>query len=116
MRLGAMRSALSLRLKQGNLIVVDALELAEIKTKALEQVLDQFDAPSALIVDDKANDKLRLSARNLPTHMVLPPEGVNLYDVLRHEHLVLSKGAATLLAARFGNEDTNEGVSEEGSN
>ena len=104
MREGAMRSALSLRLKQGHLIVVDALELPEIKTKALEQVLNKLETPSALIVDDKANDKLRLSARNLPTHLVLPPEGVNLHDLLRHEHLVLTPAAADLLTRRFGSE------------
>ena len=48
----------------------------------------------------KENEKLRLSARNLQNHSVLPPEGVNLYDLLRHEHIVLTKGAVEALEAR----------------
>jgi large subunit ribosomal protein L4 len=107
MRIGAMRSALSLRLKEGRLIVVDKLELEEIKTKALFSVLDALEvATSALIVDSTDNERLRLSSRNLPKHLVLPPEGVNLYDVLRHEHLVLTKDAVAALEARFGSRET----------
>ncbi len=88
MRIGALRSALSLKLKEGRLLVVDAFALGEIKTKRLAQVLGALEANnSALLVDAKGNDNLRLSARNLPKHQYLPPEGVNLYDVLRHEHL-----------------------------
>lgn len=101
MRIGALRSALSLKLKEGRLLVVSDFELEEIKTKRLAQVLGNLEAAkSALLVDGKDNEKLRLSARNLPTHQVLPPEGVNLYDVLRHEHLILTKDAAKALEAR----------------
>lgn len=102
MRLGALRSALSLKLKEGRLVVVDNLELEEIKTKKLASVLDGLDAAkSAVIVDTKDNEKLRLSAKNLKKHCFLPPEGVNLYDLLRHEHLVVSKDAVAALEARF---------------
>ncbi|MBX3250681.1 MAG: 50S ribosomal protein L4 [Myxococcales bacterium] len=101
MRLGALKSALSLKLKEGRLVVVDDFELEEIKTKKLAHVLQTLDvAKSAIIVDAKENEKLRMSARNLPSHSVLPPEGVNLYDVLRHEHLVLTKSAVAALEAR----------------
>ena len=65
-------------------------------------MLATFEAPSSLIVDAKANDKLRLSVRNLPTHIFLPPEGVNLYDLLRHERLILTREAASALDRRFG--------------
>jgi large subunit ribosomal protein L4 len=104
MRIGALRSALSLKLKEGRLVVVDKFELDEIKTKALAGVLGVLDAAkSALIVDRGDNEKLKLSARNLADHQFLPPEGVNLYDVLRHEHLILTKDAVAALSARCTN-------------
>lgn len=101
MRIGALRSALSLKLKEGRLLVVDDFDLKEIKTGLLAKVLGKLNvASSAVLVDAKDNEKLRLSARNLPTHQFLPPEGVNIYDLLRHEHLVLTKQAVQALEAR----------------
>lgn len=102
MRMGAMRSALSLKLKEGALTVVDKFELAEIKTKALQSVLKALQVDKgSLIVDAVGNEKLRLSVRNLPKASYLPPEGVNLYDVLRHPHLVLTKDAVAALQTRL---------------
>lgn len=101
MRQGAMRSALSLKLKEGKLTVVDSFELPEIKTKALAGVLSALQVDGALIVDAKDNDKLRLSARNMGDNQFLPPEGVNLYDVLRHPNLILTKDAALALQTRL---------------
>jgi len=101
MRVGALRSALSLKLKEGHLTVVDTFKLEQIKTKALEEVLRTLKVDDgSLIVDGTDNDKLRLSARNLSDHHVLPPEGVNLYDLLRYRHLVLTKESVTALEAR----------------
>jgi large subunit ribosomal protein L4 len=101
MRLGALKGALSLKLREGQLLIVQDFELAEIKTKKLAEVLSTLEVNgSALIVDAKENEKLRLSARNLQGHSVLPPEGVNLYDLLRHEHLVLTQTAVQALEAR----------------
>jgi large subunit ribosomal protein L4 len=102
MRAGAMRSALSLKLKEGNLTIVDAFELPEVKTKRIAGVLKTLGtSPTSLVVDAKGNDKLRLSIRNMAGSQYLPPEGVNLYDVLRHEHLIITKQAAVALADRF---------------
>jgi large subunit ribosomal protein L4 len=101
-RLGAMRSALSLKVKEGRLIVLENFELSEIKTKRLVAVLDALKVSGgAILVDATENEKLRLSASNLPTTQFLPPEGVNLYDILRHEHLVLTKKAVEALEARL---------------
>ncbi len=101
MRLGALRSALSLKVQEGTLKIVDAFELAEIKTKALAETLNRLEvSSSAVLVDVAPNDTLRMSARNLPKHQYLPPEGVNPYDLLRHEHLVLTKRAVEALEAR----------------
>ncbi len=101
MRVGALKSALSLLAKEGRLVIVDAMKLDEIRTKGLVSALKTLKVESsALLVDVKENENLRLSARNLQTHTVLPPEGVNVYDILRHDHLVLSQDAAKALEAR----------------
>ncbi len=100
MRLGALKGALSLKLREGQLRVIEDFELAEIKTKKLVEVLGKLEVDKSALIVDGENDKLRLSARNLQNHSVLPPEGVNLYDLLRHEHIVLTKGAVEALEAR----------------
>lgn len=101
MRKGALRSALSLKLKEGRLLVLDAFGLDEVKTKAVFQALGKLQAEGgAVIVDAKDNTKLKLSTRNLPKHIFLPPEGVNLYDLLRHEHLIVTKDVLPALEAR----------------
>jgi large subunit ribosomal protein L4 len=101
-RIGALRSALSMILKEGRLTVVDSIDLGEAKTQKLAGVLEALKAgyKKTLVVDDKGNENLRLSIRNMDANQFLPPEGVNVYDLLRHDHLVLSKGAVKALEAR----------------
>ncbi len=102
MRRGAMRSALSLRAGEGRLIVVDSLALEGVKTKRVVEILAALGVPkSSVIVDAATNERLKLSARNLKKHLVLPAEGVNLYDLLRHEHLLVTKDALGPLTERF---------------
>jgi large subunit ribosomal protein L4 len=100
-RVAALKSALSLILKEGRLTIVDSIDLGEVKTKKLAGVLVTLQAgKKTLVVDDGGNQNLRLSIRNLEDKLFLPPEGVNVYDLLRHDHLVLSKGAIKALEAR----------------
>jgi large subunit ribosomal protein L4 len=100
-RLGALKSALSLFAKEGRLIVLESLELTEIKTKAFAQTLTTLQADKkSLVVDASTNENLVKSVRNLATHQFLPPEGVNVYDLLRHDHLVVTRDAAKALEAR----------------
>jgi large subunit ribosomal protein L4 len=100
-RIGALKSALSLFAKEGRLTIIDSLELSEIKTKALVSTLSTLQAgKKSLVVDSPTNDKLVRSIRNLEDHHFLPPEGVNVYDLLRHDHLVVSREAAKALEAR----------------
>lgn len=100
-RVGALRSALSLLVKEGRFLVVDSIDIGEIKTKKLAGVLTALQtSKKTLVVDDKGNENLRLSIRNMPGSQFLPPEGVNVYDLLRHDHLVVSKQAAKALEAR----------------
>jgi len=99
-RLGALKSALSMFAKEGRLLVVEELVL-EKKTKALVSTLGTLQAnKKSLVVDSAGNDSLLLSIRNLHNHHFLPPEGVNVYDLLRHEHLVVTKSAVKALEAR----------------
>src|SRR5688572_28786558 len=105
-RLGALKSALSLKLQEGRLTVVSDFQLAEVKTKGLSKVLDTLNVGAgSLLVDVNGNENLRMSARNLPNHQFLPPEGVNVYDLLRFEHLVLTKDAAAAIQKRFSGEN-----------
>jgi large subunit ribosomal protein L4 len=100
-RVGALRSALSLLVKEGRFLVVDSIDIGEIKTKKLAGVFSALQtSKKTLVVDDKGNENLRLSIRNMPGNQFLPPEGVNVYDLLRHDHLVVSKQAAKALEAR----------------
>jgi large subunit ribosomal protein L4 len=100
-RVAALKSALSLFAKEGRLVVVDTFELPEIKTKAFAQTLLSLKADKkSLVVDASTNDKLVKSVRNLAATQFLPPEGVNVYDILRHDHLVVTKDAAKALEAR----------------
>jgi len=95
-RKAAMRSALSLRVREGKLVVLDELKLPEVKTKALASALRKLEVDRVLLVDEK-NDAAKRAARNLPNCAFLPVEGVGLVDVLRHEHLVLTRRAAEKL-------------------
>jgi large subunit ribosomal protein L4 len=108
-RQGALKSALSKFAKEGRLLVIDRIELPEIKTKSLLAALGALKVTTpregtrsakALVVDSAANENLKLSIRNSAVHQFLPPEGVNLYDLLRHDTLVLSKDAAKALEQR----------------
>lgn len=100
-RARALIGALSKFGKEGRLLVVDRFELAEIKTKKLLETLATLNAQkNALVVDVGQNDKLRLSIRNCKAHQFLPPEGVNVYDLLRHDTLILSQEAARALEQR----------------
>ena len=100
-RTSALRSALSLLLKEGRLTILENIDLGEVKTKKLAGVLETLKVDTgALVVDDKSNENLRLSIRNMSHSQFLPPEGVNVYDLLRYQHLVVSKTAAKALEAR----------------
>jgi len=100
-RMMALRCALSLLHKEGRLTVVDSIAFDAPKTKQLAAVLTALQASkSTLVVDGRGNENVKLSIRNMPTSSFLPPEGVNVYDLLKHDHLVVSKDAAKALEAR----------------
>jgi large subunit ribosomal protein L4 len=103
-RRAALRCALSLRMKEGALTVAQGLALDSYKTKRVVEILAGFGLAehSVLIVISEAMPQLEISARNLPRVSVLRVAGLNVYDVLRHERLLIDRGALAVLAARLG--------------
>ncbi len=97
---GALRSALSSKLADGKLTVVENFEVAEAKTKLFRQALDRFDAKkTALLVESsqQLNEKVYLGSRNLAgVELVLSSE-VHPYDLLRYEHAIFSRAAIEAL-------------------
>jgi large subunit ribosomal protein L4 len=88
----ALLSALSDRMREGHLLVIETLAMDAIKTKKVVEFLGRFELSSALLVD-VTNRELSLSCRNVPTAKYLSSKGLNLFDVLKYDHLVLTRGA-----------------------
>jgi len=98
----ALRHALSAKARARELVVLDKAEAKEAKTGALRKKLDKLGLQSALIVAGNEVEKnFGLAARNLPEIDVLPVQGVNVYDILRHDKLVLTREAIDALEARL---------------
>jgi large subunit ribosomal protein L4 len=100
MRRGALRSALSERVREGNVIVIDELVFSQPKTKDFIKSLGTLglDETKTLIVDSLENDNLLLSARNVRRTKVVNSYSLNIYDLLYHEKLVLSRAAVDEIA------------------
>jgi large subunit ribosomal protein L4 len=111
MRQGALRSALSARLREGNVFVIDGWSLDKPKTKEFSSSLGKLGlGGKTLIVDSLENENLILSARNMRRAKVVNSFGLNIYDLLYHEHLVLSRTAAEELEQLLGSrKDASEG-------
>jgi large subunit ribosomal protein L4 len=101
-RKAALRSALAVKVRDGKLLVVDKLALEAPKTKLLAKVVADLGAQDALIVLPARDDGIERAARNLPHVKVLRAEGVNVYDLLRYDHLVLTQEAIGALLQRLG--------------
>jgi large subunit ribosomal protein L4 len=103
-RRAALRGALSHRLEEGAIKVVDLIDLGEFKTKRLVEILHElgFEGGGVLIVTDGEDLHLERSARNLPRVKVLRVAGLNVFDVLRYSELLLTKAAVEAIEARLG--------------
>jgi large subunit ribosomal protein L4 len=102
-RRAALRAALSQKLRDGELTVLDALALDAYSTKRMLGILKQLGLSdhATLIVIEAENPKVEVSARNLPRVSVIRAAGLNVLDVLRHHHLVLTRGAVAAIEARL---------------
>lgn len=111
MRKAALRGALSHRVREGGLTVVEALEVGEIRTRAMVELLGSLSlepGPPLLVVIEGRDPKVERSARNLPWVTVLPAEGLNVYDVLRHPRMLATRGAVGAIEARLGQATARE--------
>ena len=102
MKRGALRSALSERLREGNLLVVEDLHLADHKTKNFVGVVKALGLDKrALFVDAKPSNNFALASRNVPGITLAANTNVNIYDVLYHEKIVLTREAVNVLQEKL---------------
>ena len=98
----ALKHALSAKANDGGLIVIDNAQIKDAKTKALVGHFSGLGLTNALIIDGAAvHAGFATAARNIPNIDVLPIQGINVYDILRRQKLVLTKAAVDALEARF---------------
>ena len=100
-RKAAMRSARSLRNREGRIKLVDSFELSDTKTKLMAERLRELGAEDALIVTAERDRRLELAGRNLPQVRVLPVAGLNVRDIVARENLVLTREAADAIVERL---------------
>ena len=99
MQLGALRSALSAKLRDGELRVISQFALPDAKSKLMRKALDTLEARrTVLLVDNGDNRNLQLSSRNLAGVKLVPSRDVNVYDVLAHSQVLMSETAAKKLS------------------
>ena len=97
----ALKMALSSKLQDENLMVLDSFGLEEIKTSGFVAVLDTLEVNNALIISDKADEALELSSRNVPGVKVLRTDGLNVYDILKYKKLVLLESSVGAIEGRL---------------
>jgi large subunit ribosomal protein L4 len=101
-RVLALKHALSAKAKGGGIIVIEDEKLAEAKTKALKGQFEKLGVANALIIGGaQIDDGFYLASRNIPNIDVLPVQGINVYDILRRNTLVLTRAAVDALEARL---------------
>jgi large subunit ribosomal protein L4 len=97
----ALRMALSARNQEGNLVIVDQIELSEIKTKNFTKIMNNFSFDECLVVTEGVDEKINLSARNAIGFKVLPVAGLNVYDILKYSKLMLLQSSLAKLEERL---------------
>jgi len=100
-RRAALKMALSSKLANGQLVILADYPYAEPKTREFVQILKNFNLEKALFIIPEAHKTLELSARNVPSIQVLLTAGLNVYDILRYDHLVLLSPAVAAIEARL---------------
>ena len=92
-RRAALKSALTSRVQENKLIVLDDLKLDEVKTKAMQAVLNNLNVSKAMVVLADNDQNVVLSARNIPDVITALPNTINVYDVLKYNTVILTKSA-----------------------
>ena len=97
-----LKLALSAKARDGRIVVIEAAELAEAKTKLVKGAMDKLGLGRTLIVDGaQVQDNFARAARNIPDLDVMPGQGANVYDILRRDTLVLTRAGVEALEARL---------------
>ena len=97
----AVKSALSMKAASKQLTILDEAKTEEVKTKVLAAKLAKLEMNSVLFVVDSLDEKFDMSVRNIPNVKVILTEGLNVYDMLHAEKLVVTKDALSLIEARY---------------
>lgn len=97
----ALKMALSSKLKEEKLVVLDEFELDKIKTREFVKVMNVLNTKNALIITEKKDKNLELSARNVPNIKVLRVEGLNVYDILKYRNVVLLESSIKSIEGRL---------------
>ena len=97
----ALKSALSAKAAEGKVVVVDGLDVAEIKTKAVASLLNGLEAKKAMLVTPEVNEKVVKSARNIPGVVTSPAKLINVYDIVNAGQLVIDKAALAVIEEVF---------------
>jgi large subunit ribosomal protein L4 len=97
----ALKMALSSKLQEKNLLVLERFDLEQVKTKEFVKVITALNVRNVLIVIEKKNEPLELASRNVPTVKVLRSEGLNVYDILRYENLILLESSISHIEGRL---------------
>jgi large subunit ribosomal protein L4 len=97
----ALKMALSTKLRDNKLVVLDKLELEETKTKEFLEVVNALDISNALIVTDQQDERLELASRNVPGFKIMRVEGLNVYDILKYENLILLESTLKSIEERL---------------
>jgi len=101
-RVLALKHALSAKARDGGIVLIEDAKLAETKTKVLKDHFARLGLANALIIDGaEVDNAFRLATRNIPNIDVLPIQGINVYDILRRNTLVLTRAALDALEARL---------------
>ena len=100
-RANALKSALSRRVADQKIVLIDQISLSEVKTRHFADFLSRFEVGSALVVIHENDAAVELSARNIPRVKVMKIDGLNVYDVLGHDHLILTVPAAEAVKERL---------------
>lgn len=95
MRRVAMKSALTSKVQDNEMIVLESLSFEVPKTKEVVKMLNAFEAKKTLIVVAEANENVYKSARNIPGVSVVPVNNINVYDILKYENLMITKEAVS---------------------
>ncbi len=101
LRKTALAHALSTKVTDGNLIIIENTEMTTHKTKDLHQKLNNLNLDNALIIDTSINANFAIASRNIPNIDVMPAKGLNVYDILKRDKLVLTKEAVQAVLDRF---------------